>query len=161
MKFKPESGPRQETSPGAATSKNPVHAAGSSRRFYPYDRDGNAPSSLKAKEVVAALGAIAHDHRLAIYRMLVEAGPQGLPPVRLPSGSKSSSLTFHLQQMLHADLVTQRRLGRQLIYGADYTAMNSLVGYLTENCCGSAADCGPACNPAPAAVKPRKHRRSA
>jgi hypothetical protein len=71
-----------------------------------------------------------------------------------------SSLTFHLQQMLHAGLVTQRRLGRQLIYAADFAAMNGLVSYLTENCCGRGANCAPACSPA-AAPKPRSQRRSA
>jgi ArsR family transcriptional regulator, arsenate/arsenite/antimonite-responsive transcriptional repressor len=117
---------------------------------------------MKAKQVVTALAAIAHEHRLAVYRMLVEAGPQGLPAGEIAERQQMppSSLTFHLQQMLHAGLVTQRRLGRQLIYAADYAAMNSLVGYLTENCCGSDAQCGPACNPAPVA-KPRKQRRSA
>jgi hypothetical protein len=63
--------------------------------------------------------------------------------------------------MLHAGLVTQRRLGRQLIYAADYAAMNGLIGFLTQNCCGSAADCGTSCNPATATAKPRKQRRSA
>lgn len=118
---------------------------------------------MNPKQVVTALAAIAHEHRLAIYRMLVEAGPEGLPAGEIAERLKMppSSLTFHLQQMLHADLVTQRRLGRQLLYSADYTAMNSLVGYLTENCCGSDAQCAPACNPAPAIAKTRKHRRSA
>lgn len=118
---------------------------------------------MNAKQVVAALAAIAHDHRLAIYRLLVEWGPQGLPAGTIAERLKMppSSLTFHLQQMLHAGLVSQRRLGRQLIYAADYAAMNSLVGYLTENCCGSGAQCGAECNPAPAISKTRKHRRSA
>jgi ArsR family transcriptional regulator, arsenate/arsenite/antimonite-responsive transcriptional repressor len=118
---------------------------------------------MNSKQVVTALGAIAHDHRLAVYRLLVEKGPQGLPAGEIAERLEMppSSLTFHLQQMLHAGLVTQRRLGRQLIYAADYAAMNGLVSYLTENCCGSAANCAPACNPAPAITKSRKHRRSA
>lgn len=116
---------------------------------------------MNAKQVVTALGAIAHDHRLAVYRLLVERGPDGLPAGEIAERLEMppSSLTFHLQQMLHAGLVSQRRLGRQLIYAADYAAMNSLVGYLTENCCGGQTECAPACNPAPA--KPRKLRRSA
>ena len=75
-----------------------------------------------------------------------------------------SSLTFHLQQMRHAGLVTQRRVGRQIIYAADFAAMNDLVAYLTQNCCGRDAACGPVCNPAPAAAPaPRasRQRRSA
>ena len=123
---------------------------------------------MNAKQAVAALGAIAHDHRLAIYRMLVEKGPEGLPAGDIAQAldMPPSSLTFHLQQMLHAGLVSQRRLGRQLIYAADFAAMNGLVSYLTENCCGrgkSAATCAPACAPAAVATTPknRNHRRSA
>ena len=118
---------------------------------------------MNAKQVVAALAAIAHDHRLAIYRLLVERGPEGLPAGEIAERLKMppSSLTFHLQQMLHAGLVSQRRLGRQLIYAADYAAMNGLVGYLTENCCGTEAQCNPACNQVPAVSKTRKQRRSA
>jgi ArsR family transcriptional regulator, arsenate/arsenite/antimonite-responsive transcriptional repressor len=117
---------------------------------------------MNAKQAVTALGAIAHDHRLAIYRMLVEKGPDGLAAGEIAGklDMPPSSLTFHLQQMLHAGLVSQRRLGRQLIYAADFTAMNGLVSYLTENCCGGAASCAPACNPA-AAPKARSQRRSA
>jgi ArsR family transcriptional regulator, arsenate/arsenite/antimonite-responsive transcriptional repressor len=117
---------------------------------------------MNAKQAVAALGAVAHEHRLAIYRMLVERGPDGLPAGEVAErlAMPPSSLTFHLQQMLHAGLVTQRRLGRQLIYAADFAAMNGLVAYLTENCCGGAATCAPACNPA-AAPKSRIQRRSA
>lgn len=106
---------------------------------------------MDAARVVAALGAIAHEHRLAVYRMLVERGPDGLPAgviaerLELPP----SSLTFHLQQLLHAGLVTQRRLSRQLIYAVDVNAMNALMAFLTENCCGGAA-CAPVCNPAAA-----------
>ncbi len=107
---------------------------------------------MKAERAVAALGAIAHDHRLAIFRMLVERGPDGLPAGLIADRLEvpPSSLTFHLQQLLHAGLVTQRRLGRQLIYAADFAAMNGLIAYLTENCCGSgaAAGCPPVCKPA-------------
>ncbi|HXQ53835.1 MAG TPA: metalloregulator ArsR/SmtB family transcription factor [Stellaceae bacterium] len=124
---------------------------------------------MDPKNVVTALGAIAHDHRLAIYRMLVERGPAGFPAGEIAQRLEMppSSLTFHLQQMHHAGLVTQRRLGRQLIYAADFAAMNGLVSYLTENCCGRGADaagCAPACNPAAAAAttaRGGKPRRSA
>lgn len=120
---------------------------------------------MDAKQTVTALSAIAHDHRLAIYRMLVAHGPEGLPAGTIAErlDMPPSSLTFHLQQLLHAGLVTQRRLGRQLIYAADFAAMNGLVSYLTENCCGGGS-CAPACNPAAAVnatAKSRKQRRSA
>ena len=115
---------------------------------------------MKADRAVSALGAIAHEHRLAVFRLLVERGPEGLPAgeiadrLRLPP----SSLTFHLQQLLHAGMVTQRRLGRQLIYAADFAAMNGLVGYLTENCCGRGEACAPICTPAVPALKVSRRR---
>lgn len=104
---------------------------------------------MQAKQAVGALGALAHDFRLEIYRMLIEQGPAGLAAGAIAErlGIPSSSLTFHLQQLLHADLVTQRRASRQLIYTADYSAMNGLVAYLTENCCGREAQAAPACEP--------------
>jgi ArsR family transcriptional regulator, arsenate/arsenite/antimonite-responsive transcriptional repressor len=113
---------------------------------------------MDATIAVKALGAIAHEHRLAVYRMLVERGPDGLPAGMIAErlGVPPSSLTFHLQHLLHAGLVTQRRLGRQLIYAVDFAVMNGLLGYLAENCCGRGA--GAACEPArPAASKlPKK-----
>ncbi|HTU53506.1 MAG TPA: helix-turn-helix domain-containing protein, partial [Acetobacteraceae bacterium] len=83
---------------------------------------------LKVPQVVAALGALAHETRLAAYRLLVEAGPAGLPAgvIATRLNAVPSSLTFHLQALLHARLVTQRRLSRQVIYAADFTAMNGL-----------------------------------
>lgn len=103
-----------------------------------------------AQTVVTSLGALAHEHRLAAYRLLVEKGPEGLPAGTLAEkmAMPPSSLTFHLQQLLQAGLVTQRRLGRQIIYAADFANMNHLVAYLTENCCGGQA-CAPVCDPAP------------
>lgn len=93
---------------------------------------------MQAAETVAALAALAHEHRLAIYRLLVERGHDGLPAgvIAEQLDVLPSSLTFHLQHLLRAGLVTQRRMGRQLIYAADFAAMNALVGFLTENCCG-------------------------
>ena len=104
---------------------------------------------MNAKHAVDALGALAHEHRPAIYRMLVEHGPDGLSAGVIAErlGLPPSSLTFHLQHLLRAELVTQRRLSRQLIYAADFTAMNSLVAYLTENCCGQGG-AGGMCDPA-------------
>ena len=111
---------------------------------------------MKAPDAVAALGAIAHPHRLAVYRMLVQKGPQGLAAgqISLKLGVPPSSLTFHLQNLRRAGLVSQRRLGRQLIYAADFAAMNGLMGYLTDNCCGGAS-CAPACPPVPSRAQPK------
>jgi len=118
---------------------------------------------MKAPDAVAALAALAHESRLAVFRMLVEAGPEGLPAGVIATRLKipPSSLTFHLQNLQRAGLIAQQRLSRQLIYSTDFSAMNALVGYLTENCCagsGSAeACCAPVTNPTPA----RKIRRTA
>jgi ArsR family transcriptional regulator, arsenate/arsenite/antimonite-responsive transcriptional repressor len=103
---------------------------------------------MKSKDVIDALGALAHEHRLAIFRLLVERGPEGLPAGRIGEqlGLVPSSLTFHLQSLQRAGLVGQRRESRQLIYSADFHAMNALVAYLTENCCVG-GECAPACKP--------------
>jgi ArsR family transcriptional regulator, arsenate/arsenite/antimonite-responsive transcriptional repressor len=113
-------------------------------------------------EIIAALGALAHEHRLAVYRMLVEAGPAGMSAGIIAErlGVPPSSLTFHTQALVRAGLATQRRLSRQLIYAADFAAMNALVSYLTENCCGGAAVCGPVCAPARPAAAAKSAGRS-
>src|SRR5579864_3497207 len=102
---------------------------------------------MDAKQVIRALGALAHETRLAVFRLLVQRGPDGLSAGAIAEavGLVPSSLTFHLQQLMHAGLITQRRVSRQLIYATDFTAMNALMGYLTENCCGRSAACTPAC----------------
>ena len=104
---------------------------------------------MEVEQAIGALAALAHEHRLAIYRMLIEQGPAGLPAGAIAErlGIPPSSLTFHLQQLLHADLVTQRRASRQLIYAADFSTMNGLVAYLTENCCGRGTQTTPVCAP--------------
>jgi ArsR family transcriptional regulator len=105
---------------------------------------------METPVVIEALGALAHEHRLAIYRLLVQRGPEGLPARAIGDhvGLVPSSLTFHLQNLQRAGLITQRRESRQLIYSADFAVMNGLVGYLTENCCGnSGAECSPTCAP--------------
>src|SRR5450755_223411 len=106
---------------------------------------------MKTPAIIGALGALAHEHRLAIYRLLVQRGPDGLPAGIIGEhvGLVPSSLTFHLQNLKRAGLITQRRESRQLIYSADFTVMNGLVGYLTENCCGdSSTQCAATCAPA-------------
>jgi DNA-binding transcriptional ArsR family regulator len=114
---------------------------------------------MNANEVVDALGALAHEHRLRAYRLLVEAGPDGLNAGTIAQrlDMAPSSLTFHVQHLHRAGLITQRRDSRQLIYAADFGAMNALVGFLTENCCGTgSAGCAPVCVPEPRVTKRRK-----
>lgn len=105
---------------------------------------------METSHAAGALGALAHETRLALFRLLVQKGPEGLSAGLIAEaiGIAPSSLSFHLQQLVHAGLITQRRLSRQLIYAADFAAMNGLVAYLTENCCGGAVACAPVCNPA-------------
>jgi DNA-binding transcriptional ArsR family regulator len=115
-------------------------------------------------QAVRALAALAHDTRLALFRMLVERGPEGLSAGVIAErlGIPPSSLTFHVQHLHRAGLITQRRLSRQLIYAADFSAMNGLVGFLTENCCGRGANiCAPVCRPEARAVAARSRKRSA
>jgi ArsR family transcriptional regulator len=118
---------------------------------------------MKSKNVIAALGALAHEYRLSIYRLLVERGPEGLPAGTIAEriGLVPSSLTFHVQALQRAGLITQRRVSRQLFYSADFGTMNALVSYLTDNCCGEASACAPNCPPASTAIKSRKPRRAA
>lgn len=114
---------------------------------------------MKTKQAIDALGALAHEHRLAMYRALVKRGPEGLPAGLIGEmvGLAPSSLTFHLQALQHSGLILQRRDGRQLIYSADFEAMNGLVGYLTENCCGFAdSACNAICKPPPTQVKRKR-----
>jgi ArsR family transcriptional regulator, arsenate/arsenite/antimonite-responsive transcriptional repressor len=98
---------------------------------------------MDAAHTIRALGALAQEHRLAGFRLLVQAGTDGMAAGALAEalGVPNSSLSFHLAQLSHAGLVTQRRQGRSLIYAADYAAMNGLVGYLMENCCGTGTGC--------------------
>lgn len=93
---------------------------------------------MDAAVVIKALGALAQEHRLAAFRLLVQAGEEGLPAgvIGEKLGVVSSSMSFHLAALANAGLVTQRRQSRLIIYSANYTAMNALMGYLTENCCG-------------------------
>ncbi|MFZ5790077.1 MAG: ArsR/SmtB family transcription factor [Pseudomonadota bacterium] len=111
---------------------------------------------MESRNISAALGALAQETRLAIYRRLVEAGPQGLAAGEIAAALDlaAPTLSFHLSQLRQAGLVAQRREGRSLIYAADFAAMNGLIAYLTENCCarsasdrsgaGSAVACGTA-----------------
>jgi DNA-binding transcriptional ArsR family regulator len=120
---------------------------------------------MEPSKAIAALGALAHEHRLAIFRLLIEHGPEGLPAGVIAErvGLLPSSLTFHLQNLTRAGLLAPRRESRQIFYAADFAAMNSLVGYLTDNCCAaSGASCSTECQPAVLqANRAGKRRRSA
>ncbi|MFM0159899.1 ArsR/SmtB family transcription factor [Paraburkholderia sediminicola] len=87
--------------------------------------------------VVRALGALAHESRLAIFRLLVVAGPDGMAAGEIAQqlGLSPSSLSFHLKDLSHAELVTPRQDGRFIIYSANFDAMTGLIAFLTENCC--------------------------
>jgi DNA-binding transcriptional ArsR family regulator len=117
---------------------------------------------MKSADVVASLGALAHERRLAIYRLLIRRGPEGMPAGAIGEkvGLGPSSLTFHLQALQRAGLVTQVREGRQLIYGADFEAMNGLVAYLSSECCTSASTsaCVTGCVPPRAGNRKRPAR---
>jgi ArsR family transcriptional regulator, arsenate/arsenite/antimonite-responsive transcriptional repressor len=119
---------------------------------------------METKHAVGALGALAHEHRLGIYRLLVEKGPEGLSAGAIGEGVglAPSSLTFHLQNLHRAGLIVQRRESRSLIYSVDFDAMDDLVGYLTENCCAGSSDssCATACKPA-SSSKTSKRRKVA
>ncbi|XAP78974.1 metalloregulator ArsR/SmtB family transcription factor [Citromicrobium bathyomarinum] len=118
---------------------------------------------MEAGRVIRALSALAQEHRLAAFRLLVQAGEQGVAAGVLAEklDVPPSSMSFHLAQLSNAGLVTQRRESRSIIYSADYTAMNGLMGYLTENCCDglSCSDDKP-CSEA-AAYLPSPQRKSA
>lgn len=98
---------------------------------------------MRAENAVEALAALAQEHRLALFRLLVQAGDKGMAAGAIADalGVPNSSLSFHLAQLRNARLILQERQHRSLIYRANYPAMNTLVGYLMENCCAG-ADCG-------------------
>ena len=106
---------------------------------------------MQSTSVVNALGALAQEHRLALFRLLVQAGEQGMAAGAIADalGVPNSSLSFHLAALTKAGLIRQERQSRSLIYTADYAAMNDLVGYLMENCCGGTACATSACEPEP------------
>jgi DNA-binding transcriptional ArsR family regulator len=106
---------------------------------------------MEKLDAIAALAALAQESRLDIFRLLVTAGAEGMPAGQIGEtlGLPSATLSFHLNQLRHANLVTFRREGRSLIYSAEYSVMGDLLGYLTENCCqgNAAACCLAACEP--------------
>ncbi len=96
---------------------------------------------MKTSDALACLGSLAQETRLSVFRLLVQTGPGGLAAGALAETLKvpATSLSFHLQALLHAGLITQERRGRQLIYSANYSRMDALIAFLTENCCGLAS----------------------
>ncbi len=101
---------------------------------------------IKPEGAVEALGALAQEHRLALFRLLVKAGSEGMAAGAIADalGVPNSSLSFHLAQLRNAGLILQERRHRSLIYRANYEAMNALVAYLMENCCAGESCAAPA-----------------
>lgn len=112
---------------------------------------------MEKTQAVGALAALAQEHRLAVFRLLVQAGPDGLPAGQVADALDlaPNTLTFHFDRLREAGLVIVRREGRSMIYTAQFETMNGLLGFLTENCCqGAAEKC------APAVCQPAKSRRA-
>lgn len=120
--------------------------------------------------VLGALGALAQETRLDIFRMLVQRGPQGLPAGEIGArlGQPSTTMSFHLNQLRFAGLVSSRRESRSIIYSANFKAMTDLLGYMTENCCGGRPElcdpavpsgCGSECAPEESNTAKKKNRR--
>ena len=116
--------------------------------------------NMEERRAVEALAGLAQESRLKIYRLLVEAGPEGLAAGSIGErlGLPAATLSFHLAGLSRAGLAKSRQDGRFVIYSADFENMNALVGYLTENCCG-----GQACSPSakPIAIRRKSARRAA
>ncbi len=114
---------------------------------------------MNATQTIDALQALAQEHRLAAFRLLVEAGPQGIAAGEIARalGVAPATLSFHLNQLAQAGLVGSRRNGRSIIYAADFEAMEGLVGFLTENCCRGAG-CGITAPPRP--IDTHHHRET-
>jgi ArsR family transcriptional regulator, arsenate/arsenite/antimonite-responsive transcriptional repressor len=113
---------------------------------------------MEKEEVVAALAALAQASRLETYRLLVQAGQEGMPAGEIAAelGIAPNALSFHFDRLRHAALVSYERRGRSLIYAARYDIMNALINYLTENCCGARPEL---CKPA--ARSPTKRKKEA
>jgi DNA-binding transcriptional ArsR family regulator len=111
---------------------------------------------MEKTDVVSALAALAQDNRLDVFRLLVQAGPEGMPAGAVASALDlaPNTLTFHFDRLRTAGLVTVRREGRSMIYAAKFETMNALLAYMTENCCG-----GVACRPASECKPVRKRTK--
>lgn len=96
---------------------------------------------MKTPSALDAFSALSNEHRLGIFRLLVQAGPEGMPAGDIADklGIPASSLSFHLAHLTRAELIEQRRESRSLIYSANFDTMNGLIAFMTENCCGGAS----------------------
>src|SRR4029077_4746285 len=115
--------------------------------------------SMKSIEAVKALGALASDPRLRVYRLLVKRGPEGYTPSELIERLEvpAPTLSFHLKGLMHAGLLVSRRAGRNLHYSPNFERMNALLGFLTENCCSLAGEaCDTNCLPRTGTAAQRK-----
>jgi DNA-binding transcriptional ArsR family regulator len=112
---------------------------------------------MKTNDAIKSLAALAQATRLEIFRLLVQKGPEGMAASAIAEkvGLPNATLSFHIKGLTHAGLVNARQDGRFIYYAADYSAMNDLVGYLTENCCG-----GQSCAPQIAEPKTAKGERN-
>jgi ArsR family transcriptional regulator len=125
---------------------------------------------MKKLTAIAALGALAQETRLDIFRLLMQKGPEGMPAGEIGArlAQPSPTMSFHLNQLRFAGLVTSRRESRSIIYSANFRAMTGLLAYLTENCCGGRPElctpaalsgCAPECAPGQTTVPAKKSRR--
>jgi DNA-binding transcriptional ArsR family regulator len=118
---------------------------------------------METKEAIHALAALAQQTRLAIFRLLVQAGPTGMSVGEIAADVQSSgaTLSFHLKEMTYAGLIESRQDGRYIFYSAHYRRMNELLAFLTENCCaGDAVSCAPVCLTECAPTGPPKQGRA-
>jgi ArsR family transcriptional regulator len=113
---------------------------------------------METNNAISALAALAQESRLAVFRLLVQAGPAGLAATRIAEelAIPPSSLSFHLKELTHAGLVSQQKAGRSLIYSTNFDTMNALLGFLTENCCG-----GNPCTPVSGQCYPHSYEAKA
>lgn len=104
---------------------------------------------METSTAITSLAALAQESRLAVFRLLVQAGPEGMAASRIAEALDiaPSSLSFHLKELSHAQLVSATKAGRSIIYAANYDAMNGLLAFLTENCCGGVPCMPAACAP--------------
>ena len=108
---------------------------------------------METKEAIKALGALAQESRLGIFRLLVQQGPRGLIAGEIASALElpNATLSFHLKELTNAGLITATQQGRFIFYATDFGAMNTLIGFMTENCCG-----GEPCAPRAGCTPPSK-----
>lgn len=118
---------------------------------------------MDIKDAVAALGALAHTSRLAIFRHLVELGPEGAFPGDLSDtfDMPAATLSFHLKNLVHAGLIEAQPQGRYILYRAKFAEMQALVDFLTRNCCGGdPSKCAPGAGEQPRDVAPARSMRA-